>query len=144
MGILRGNGEHGPGGDPSWLGGKDRDPSPDAASQPPSTEAAGTPAPSPDFVSDFTPQFSSQADGDYQPAGSDTTGGFAASTAHGSKPPLAKIGFSLFSQLIVLVFIMFTMYRVGFGNWWFVMFFALPILVRTGKQIKQAIDEFQR
>ena len=175
-----GNDQHGPGGDPSWLGGKDRGgdvPSADGGAGQGSGAATsdGSGAPSSDFGSDFASDASSSSDfssdfssdsdrrgplpsaEDMAPRfgqsagrspGADDAGaeqswrsGFEDSIANGNgrsgssgKSPGAQIAGLLSSGVGIAIFAVIA-WRVGFDQWWIVLFVAVPLINRVARML---------
>lgn len=142
-----GNSDSGPGGDPSWLGGKDRDPSPqsssgwssDFSSQPP---PSGPPAQD-DPAQSMAPRFRETAEGgDGQQQSqwhSDFTG-----QGHGGHQGGRRGGRSfgaqltgLFSSMIGLIIFAVIGYQMGMSLWWIILVVGIPLLSRVVRLVGQ-------
>lgn len=138
--------DHGPGGDPSWLGGKDR--GPDAGA--PSADAGGD---SPRWSSDFGPDESTvQGTGAEEPEvegprfgeWAEPEDGADSQSSPGSDgediPDLAHLGRQLVGPVIALVVIAtITISSVASGSGFsmFILIAAVPLLTRVGRTVQR-------
>lgn len=130
---------HGPEGDPSWLGGKDRGgagvgsgrAADEAVDQGARSDSGGWPS---DFSSDaaqsadgrgmseeFAPRFGEFTD---EQAQSDRS-----SRRHQGKPSAKELLSALLS-IVVMVVIAFTFYRSGWNAWWLIFVIGIPLARR--------------
>ncbi|GAA1488721.1 hypothetical protein [Brachybacterium sacelli] len=140
MSSSRGNGDaHGPGGDPSWLGGKDRDGTSGTGW---SSGFGSESRADSDFGGDVAseaprpqgPEFGGEAagrGGEQEPGWAESfTGQDDASGDEGTgKGSGAKV-FGALATLVGLGIFAIVAYRMGFDVWWVIFFVAFPMISR--------------
>src|SRR5699024_2857515 len=166
MGNQWGNTQHGPGGDPSWLGGKDRG---DGGSQSSggwsSDFAGGAQSPDSDFgggdfgggrdaraAEQMAPQFGDSVGDDARTEGSASPWleSFTGQQSEGSGN--RRSGFSRILGAVVPIFVLviFGVFFIrffsgfsfgGFGSWWILLFIGIPILSRLVRMIRKHLGE---
>lgn len=155
----------GPGGDPSWLGGKDREGGSQGSGGWSSGFADGARSPDPDFgggdvgggrgaqaAERMAPRFGDSAGDDARTTGegSPWLESFTSQSGEGSRD--RRWGFSRVMGLVVpilmlgFVVIFFTGLFGdggfgGFGSWWILLFVAIPMLGRLIRMIRRHLDD---
>ncbi|WP_127097500.1 hypothetical protein [Brachybacterium saurashtrense] len=145
MASRWGNDDHGPGGDPSWLGGTDRGGGDSSARSTSSSDFSSdfSTQPSSDFASDgapsapqgrsarpldaegMAPEFSRETMSDSDGRGS------SSADEDGIKGPLLQI-VKLAVPVLVMLVVIGMIFRDGFGGGfpWFFLFFIIPMILR--------------
>lgn len=150
-----GNDDHGPGGEPSWLGGQDRGGGADGAgswTSDFSSDVTSGPAPADsDFgarrdpldAEEMAPRFGKitgdEARGSSREPQPTWTSGFGeqSGTRTSSGRPLAAQLFGVFSSSIIFIIVAVVFFRSGFDMWWIIFIVCFPLISRVGRIIRR-------